>query len=453
MPRIFISDSTEGGSHGATVRTALLANHPDLTEADVTLQLNASYTLAAVLADMATAYAGGYELFLHCTTIAPSLASQAQVYWNQVQTLKVITPLGDNSHALVTYSPDERGPMVTCGASDGAANETGYGNALWFFDDDNGRGTPASQDLSSFSTGVIAGKLLYIKDQRGRGWWDAIYAAAQTASENGTPTLNNGYGKIDVAAAIAWTGDLPDDPYLEIGNIGTLSGSNADAVATLTPSAVTYATHYYLERNTGGGWELVDVRSAIGSITRTLTEGISTQFRYRAGNQGTLSEYSNTVTLLYDPVMANKRKQIRTAMAAAFEAVTGSSPYNYSWAGKVDVWRSTPVSPDEGRRLVIRDANVRPEQEFAGGAANQWLRSMMVDVTIYTGDAADTRTIADNAIEDIERVIAANKKWSDYAFDTRWEETTEEKDQQELTIISVTIRVRVLFMTSEWAAE
>lgn len=140
-------------------------------------------------------------------------------------------------------------------------------------------------------------------------------------------------------------------------------------------------------------------------------------------------------------------------MAAAFEAVTGSAPYNYSWAGKVDVWRSKPVTPAEGRRLVLRDANLSKEQEFAGGSANQWLRSMDMEVVIYTGDSEDTRTIADNAIEDIERVIGANKQWSNYAFDTKWEETTEEKDQQELSIISVTIRLRILFMTSEWSAE
>ena len=33
------------------------------------------------------------------------------------------------------------------------------------------------------------------------------------------------------------------------------------------------------------------------------------------------------------------------------------------------------------------------------------------------------------------------------------EEITEEKDQQELTVISATIRVKVYYMTSEWASE
>ena len=151
--------------------------------------------------------------------------------------------------------------------------------------------------------------------------------------------------------------------------------------------------------------------------------------------------------------MANKRKLIRTAIQTAIEAVTGSSPYNYSWAGKVDVWRDTPVTPEEGRRIVIRDANVRKEQEFAGGSANQWLRAVDVDLVIYTGDSSDTRTTADNAVEDIERVIGANKTWSGYAHTTTMEEITEEKDQQELTVISATIRVKVYYMTSEWASE
>lgn len=447
MPRIFISDSTAGGTHGATIRSAILAANPALSLSDITLQLNATYQLSSVLADMATARNGGYEAFVHSTIIAPQLISTAQEFWEASQTMRVFVPLGSNSHEQLTYTPDTRPAMVTCGAGV-TQNETGYGNALWFFDDDNG----SPGNASSFSTGVIVGKLLAVKDGRGCGWWEAIYAAAQTASHGGSPTLNDGYGIIDTAAAIAWTGDVPWDPYLQIGTVGALSGSAAGSLATLTPAAVANATHYYLERNTGGGWSVFDVRASHGSFLVTLTDGVQTSFRYRASNPGGTTEYSNTITLQWDDEMANKRKLIRNAMVTAFEAATADT-YNYSWAGKVEAWRTNPVTPQDGRFLVIKDATVSPEQEFAGGSLNQWLRYADFELKAYTGESTDTRTIADNINEDIEKVIGANKTWSGYAHTTRWIDTNEEKDQQELAIIAVIIRVRVFFMTTEWAME
>jgi hypothetical protein len=294
MPRIFISDSTAGGTHGATVKAAILANNPNLVDADITLQLNATYDLSAVLADMETAFDAGYEAFVHCTTLAPQLAAQSDIYWQSAQTMRVFTPLGSNTHEVVTYTPDERGPQITCGASDGANNETGYGNALWFFDDDNGN----PGDTSSQSTGVIAGKLLYIKDQRDCEWWEAIYAAMQTASENGTPTLNNGYGKIDVTAAIAWSGTVPYDQNLQVGDIGTLSSSRTLSSIVLTGAAVTNATEYTLEKNTGAGWEEVETQAS-NEFTVTLEHNIVTYFRYKGSNPNGDTEYSNTITALW----------------------------------------------------------------------------------------------------------------------------------------------------------
>lgn len=454
MPRIFISDSVTAGTHGEIIRTAILSAHPALVEADVTIQLNASYNISSILADMATAFAGGYEVFVCAAGVSiQQILDQSAVYWSQSQTMRVIIPLGSNSHTQIIYSPDERYPAITCGASDGAANETAYGNALWFFDDDNGRGTPASADLSSFSTGVIAGKLLSIKDSRGGGWWDAIYAALQTASGGGSASLNDGYGKIDVAAAVAWSGTVPWDPYLPIGDVGTLTGSAAGSLATLTPAAVTNATHYYWERNTGEGWSPVDVKQTSAAFSITLAANVETSFRYRAGNPGGITGYSNTVTLEYEDEVANKRKQIRAAIKAAIEAVTGTAPYNYSWAGRVDAWRTTEVQTNEGRRVNITDFNPTPVTEFAGGTYNQWERYIEVHLKITSNNSATLIDEIIDAEEDIERVVKANKQWGGLAERTEWLGTEEEKDQNEQVIIAATIKIRVYFMTTEWTAE
>jgi hypothetical protein len=218
MPKIYLSDSVTGGSHADIIVEAILANNPSISEDDITVQLNQSYNINLVLNDMLVAAVRGYDLFVCSAGVSKQrMLSLSEDLLQPYPSTRFVFPHGLNTHVEVPYNPDKRYPAIGCGASNGADNETSYGNALWFFDDDNGRGTPASQDLSSFSTGVIAGKLLFVKDSRGGSWWDAIYACMQTASGNGTATLNNGYGIINVESAIEYDGVAPEsefNPYI-----------------------------------------------------------------------------------------------------------------------------------------------------------------------------------------------------------------------------------------------
>ena len=135
-------------------------------------------------------------------------------YYPQVQ---LITPIGSNSHIELSFNPNTESNTITTGSSttDSTLNGTAYGKALTFFDTYDGE--------SSFSNGYIGGKILYIKEQRSTNagidlpFWDARYAAMQTADYNPSfpaHDLNNGWGKINVAAAIAYAGTVPADPYL-----------------------------------------------------------------------------------------------------------------------------------------------------------------------------------------------------------------------------------------------
>ena len=151
--------------------------------------------------------------------------------------------------------------------------------------------------------------------------------------------------------------------------------------------------------------------------------------------------------------MANKREQIRAAIAAAREAIDGASPYHYSWAGKVDQWRVTTIAQEEGMRVNIVDRNPQPSEEFVGGWANQWLRYVDVDLQITNGDSGLTQDESLDAQEDIERVVGANKHWSTLAHTSEWRGTEEEKTQDERAIFRATITVRVFYLTAEWAAE
>jgi hypothetical protein len=147
--------------------------------------------------------------------------------------LLVFMPLGSNTFTQLNLFAETNPPLiVTCGAGDfEERNNTGYGNGLEFWDEDliwnDG------DDQSSFSNGKIAGKLLKIKDTLNCDWWTARYLARSTADRNEPNRetslwdLRNGYGKINVQAAIEAFGtvEIPEDPHLppQLGEAGESS--------------------------------------------------------------------------------------------------------------------------------------------------------------------------------------------------------------------------------------
>jgi hypothetical protein len=450
--KIFISDSETAGTHGATIKAAILANNPNLADEDITLQLNATLNLEDVLADMATAFNGGYQVFINASSLITSIIAQANIYWQQSQTMRCIFPLGSNTHEQLTYTPDERSAAVTCGASDTANNETGYGNALWFFDNDN---DSDPSDASSFSTGVIAGKLLYIKQQRNCGWWEAIYAASQTASENGTPSLNNGYGIINVSAAIAWEGIIPWDPYLPIGTVGTLTGSGFASAATLNCAAVTNAELYYLEQSTNGGatWQIVDTKPGT-SFAVTLAENSSTQFRYRAGNGGGLSEYSNIITIIYSIDMATIRTTIINAVKAALLEIDGTGGYATNFASRVEIGRVKPYEQDELPAINIKYANSSPEvTDFfsSSGPTQKWNKQLPLQITVAMPDNS-TYAEVDDASADVFRKIGEDDKFGVANIEMTNPETEQIADEahQEFLYRGTVITLNILYRTNQW---
>lgn len=84
------------------------------------------------------------------------------------------------------------------------------------------------QTENSWATPVAAARLLQIKDTLQCSWWEVRYRARITAIRTSIThpsgelwNENNGFGRIDVAAAIAFSGTIPPDPYLNAGNVYT----------------------------------------------------------------------------------------------------------------------------------------------------------------------------------------------------------------------------------------
>ena len=106
-------------------------------------------------------------------------------------------------------------PQVICitGAGD-IANETADNVEFISNDPTTPETIPDEQDLSSFSNGYIAGQIAFIADTLNCTIWEARYRAAMTGSENGIWHETNGFGFIDVNAAIAFTGEIIADPFI-----------------------------------------------------------------------------------------------------------------------------------------------------------------------------------------------------------------------------------------------
>ena len=150
------------------------------------------------------------------------LPIQKQYYPN----VQMFFPLGDNASVEILY-PQTLCEIVLCGAGgeNDTQNMTAYGNGLEFWDNE-AYYNPI--DESSYSNPIIASKLKKIKEARECGWWEARYCARITADRNepnrpaNTIWHNlNGFGKINVANAIAYNGSIPPDPYLNNGNVYT----------------------------------------------------------------------------------------------------------------------------------------------------------------------------------------------------------------------------------------
>jgi hypothetical protein len=200
--RIVISDNVLIG-HPETIREAIIAADPAITTAMIEIRTG------GFAADILHVFSINAEAVVRSLDGIQGNIVDAQKYYPLIQSF---IPLGSNSSEQLTLTPDSIPTIITSGAGL-VQNETGWGNGLAFWDDDTTRETPETFE-SSFSNGTICGKLFAIKDAVGCGWWEARYRARMTASNGGVWDLHNGYGKIDVAASIAYAGVIIPDPFV-----------------------------------------------------------------------------------------------------------------------------------------------------------------------------------------------------------------------------------------------
>ena len=202
--RVIVSD-TALGDHANTVKAAISLGYGS----DISNQIEIK--TGGLSADLAYADSIGAIAVVRSTTGYSSYASLAESYYPRIL---MFMPLGSNSNVELTTALSV---IVSSGAGDTEnKNNTAYGNGLEFWDNDYD--TATSDDVSSYSNGVVAGKLLKIRDTLSCSWWEARYRARKTAdrTEDNRPVSTewhnlNGYGKINISNAVAYTDEIISD--------------------------------------------------------------------------------------------------------------------------------------------------------------------------------------------------------------------------------------------------
>lgn len=228
--RIWISDATSGGTHGDLIKSAISTGYGSDISAQINLVKAATYSTDQVKADMLLAYNAGYELFVQSGFGGNNFINEAKLYYPK---MLCTSPNGTNTHqSNGSYSIPELQIIVGGGDS---ANENGY--PIEFFDNDP---TGSDPDASSFANGLIAGKLLKIKDSRNCSWFEAVQCARATASLADSYSNENGYGIINVTNAINYTGTIQL-------SAGTLTAQKLGNVVTLTLTKINNALNYEIQ--------------------------------------------------------------------------------------------------------------------------------------------------------------------------------------------------------------
>lgn len=233
----------------------------------------------------------GYEMLLRNTALTDVLLD-TYTYAKENGMLFVV-PVGDNAFVDIrdtNYSYfGNKYSMITCGAGLNGTNQTSY--PCFFFDacpSDILGGVP----YQSYSVPFIAGKMCYIKEQRGGDWHDTIGACIVTASEGGVFDNINGYGIIDVSAAVGILDTTLQTPIL--------TGTETSAGSFITTwNEVPYAEEYQVYFR---GVLIATVTAQITTYADTLSRQNKNKRNYykvRAVKGSTYSEFSNLIEYPY----------------------------------------------------------------------------------------------------------------------------------------------------------
>jgi hypothetical protein len=205
LPKILVIGNVGNESHENSVRNYALQQLPtaqvDIAEiGSGTPSGNIVTYQASVAACVSYAITNGYDAIVRSYTGLWANKLEWDTAW--VAGILVVHAHGGNAHTLLTTPPDIWGAAVACGAGNGS-NQCSYGNGLEFYDSPAEVQTPPFAE--SWSTPIVACKLLQIAIATNCTFREARYIYARSTASNPSWNQNDGFGIIDVDAAIAYT--------------------------------------------------------------------------------------------------------------------------------------------------------------------------------------------------------------------------------------------------------
>jgi len=184
---ISISD-TSYGQHSINVFNSFLVGYGSPVSPD-----SYHFLSGGAVSDVAWSIENDISFFIRSTTGMEGYIPLALSVFPQLQ---FFMPTGLNEHSQIYNSGGDLPCIIVAGAGD-TENETAWD--IEFFDNDPISEEPA--DASSYSNGVIAGKICKIRNTLGCSFSTARTLARATASGGGVWTPEDGYGIINVEAA------------------------------------------------------------------------------------------------------------------------------------------------------------------------------------------------------------------------------------------------------------
>jgi len=248
------------GEHADSIQLAILSANTMLTANNI-IKLFSTVFFSDCLA------AAPIEAIIHSYAGVQSYINFATSIYPRIQ---MFFPLGGTNNVFqqVNIFQEQEPPVIiTSGAGDEELrNNTSYGNGLEFWDWDLIQTEQPSSDQSSFSNGIILGKLLRIKDTLNCSWPEARYRARMTADRNEPNRetspwdLHNGYGRINVQAAIANPRSI------------TVEATITQEKVRLNWAAVSGATSYKIYRQARhAAWEHIAETAEVIYLDETVT--------------------------------------------------------------------------------------------------------------------------------------------------------------------------------------
>jgi len=279
-------------SHATSVKAALLSE-----AAGSILENEIAIRYGGVSADLEYAVSQGATILVRSTTGAPEIAAVAGRYYRD-HGIQVFVPAGSNTEGIEVYESfgGTKLPVIVLTGAGDLDNETA--DDIEFFAPDV---VTVEPDYSSYSNPYVAAQVYRIKVALDCSWWEARYRARVTASNAGVWDETDGFGLIDVAAAIAWTGTVPADPYQLVGVVGSISlHSQFLGNIILQAAAVDNADEYVFNYDEGAGY-INEIVQSSRSFSLTLQENVETSFIYKARNSFGDSSASTPYTTTYVP--------------------------------------------------------------------------------------------------------------------------------------------------------